>query len=157
MIVEYRMLYWTCPNIKFEWPKSWPLTARSFSPQPVFDSWPGHVIKLPASWGKAVVFARYCSFLHLLQIASHDLHGRKVKVIVIPRLYPCELDKGCPLASNGDILTLKSRVLVVLTSMTTITLICLAFDNYDLGSRGTQLLFPILGSLTIFGLEELHG
>ena len=33
---------------------------------------PGHVRKLPVIWGKAVVFARNCSFLHQVQLASLD-------------------------------------------------------------------------------------
>ena len=38
-----------------------------------FESWPGHVRKLPVTWGKAVVFAGYFGFLHYLQLASHEL------------------------------------------------------------------------------------
>ena len=33
----------------------------------------GHVRKLPVTCFYVVVFARYCCFLHHLQLASHDL------------------------------------------------------------------------------------
>ena len=34
---------------------------------------PGHVRKLPLTWGWAVVFVGYSGFLHYLQLASHEL------------------------------------------------------------------------------------
>ena len=49
------------------------LTARCLSPLLGFESRPGHVRKLPVTWGKAVVFAGYSGFLHYLQLASHEL------------------------------------------------------------------------------------
>ena len=35
-----------------------------------FESWQGHVKKLPVTWGSAVVFARHSGFLHHLQLAA---------------------------------------------------------------------------------------
>ena len=57
----------------FLWSKVLPLTARCLSPLPRFESWPGHVRKLPVTWGKAVVFAGYSGFLHYIQVARHEL------------------------------------------------------------------------------------
>ena len=48
------------------WSKVPPLTARCLSPLPVFETRPGHVRKLPVTWGWAVVFAGYSGFLHYL-------------------------------------------------------------------------------------------
>ena len=61
------------PALTAVWPKAPPLTARCLSPLPGFESRPGHVGKLPVNWGLAVVFAGYSSFLHYLQLASHEL------------------------------------------------------------------------------------
>ena len=55
------------------WSKAPPLTAHCLSPLPGFKSRPGHVRKLPVTWGWAVVFAGYSGFLHYLQLASHEL------------------------------------------------------------------------------------
>ena len=52
--------------------KALPLTSSCFSPLPGLESKPGHVRKLPVTWGQAVVFAGYSGFLHHLQLASHD-------------------------------------------------------------------------------------
>ena len=38
-----------------------------------FESRPGHVRKLPVTWGWALVFAGYSGFHHYLQLASHEL------------------------------------------------------------------------------------
>ena len=55
------------------WSKAPPLIARCLSPLPWFESQPGHVGKLPVTWGQAVVFVGYSGFLHYLQLASHEL------------------------------------------------------------------------------------
>ena len=55
------------------WSKAPPLIARCLSPLPGFESQPGHVGKLPVTWGQAVVFAGYSGFFHYLQLASHEL------------------------------------------------------------------------------------
>ena len=55
------------------WSKVLPLTASYLSPLSGFESHPRHVVKLPVTWGKALVFARYSDFLYQLQLASHDL------------------------------------------------------------------------------------
>ena len=55
------------------WSKAPPLTARCLSPLPGFEIRPGHVGKLPLTWGLGVVFAGYSGFLHNLQLASHEL------------------------------------------------------------------------------------
>ena len=54
------------------WSKALPLAASCLSQLSRFDPHPGHVRKLPVTWGKAVVFARYSGFLRPLQLASHD-------------------------------------------------------------------------------------
>ena len=61
------------PVLTGVWSKAPPLTARCLSPLPRFESRPGHVRKLPVTWGKAVVFAGYSGFLHYIQLASHEL------------------------------------------------------------------------------------
>ena len=61
------------PALTAVWSKAPPLTARCLSPLPGFESRPGHVRKLPVTWGWAVVFAGYSGFLHYLQLASHEL------------------------------------------------------------------------------------
>ena len=61
--------------------KALPLTASCLSTLPGFESHPGHVRKLPVTWGKAVVFAGYSSFFHQLQLASHDFVARWLKVM----------------------------------------------------------------------------
>ena len=53
--------------------KTMPLTPQRLSPLPGFEARPGQVRKLPVNCGWAVVFAGFSSFLHLLQLASHDL------------------------------------------------------------------------------------
>ena len=60
-------------GISREVPKAPPLIACCLSPLPGFESQPGHVGKLPVTWGQAVVFAGYSGFLHYLQLASHEL------------------------------------------------------------------------------------
>ena len=50
-----------------------PLTARSLSQLPGFESKSGHVRRLPVTWGYAVAFAEYSGFLRSLQQASHEL------------------------------------------------------------------------------------
>ena len=60
-------------GISREVPKALPLIACCLSPLPGFKSQPGHVGKLPVTWGQAVVFAGYSGFLHYLQLASHEL------------------------------------------------------------------------------------
>ena len=54
------------------WWKALPLTANCLSPLSAFESFPGHVRKLPVTWGCAVVFAGCSGFPHQLQLASHD-------------------------------------------------------------------------------------
>ena len=53
--------------------KASPLTARCLSQLPGFESRPGHVRKLPVTWGYAFVFAGYYVFLHYLRMASYEL------------------------------------------------------------------------------------
>ena len=58
------------------WSKVSPLTTRCLSPLPGFESRPGHVSDLGLGGGFSqgtVVFARYCGFLHYLQLARHKL------------------------------------------------------------------------------------
>ena len=55
------------------WSKAPPLSACCLSPLPGLESRPGHVRKLPVTWGWAVIFAGYSGFLHYLQLASHEL------------------------------------------------------------------------------------
>ena len=45
------------PALSAVWSKAPGLTARCLSPLFGFESRPGHVGKLPVTWGKAVVFA----------------------------------------------------------------------------------------------------
>ena len=71
------------------WSKTLPLTASCLLPLTGFESWPGHVRKLPVTnWGQAVVFIRYSGFLHHLQPASHNLiscnMAEKVTKNIIP-------------------------------------------------------------------------
>ena len=61
------------PALTAVWSKVLPLTAHCLSPLPGFESWPGHVRKLPVTWGLGVVFAGYSGFLHHIQLASHNL------------------------------------------------------------------------------------
>ena len=61
------------PALTALWSKAPPLIARCLSPLPGFESQPGHVGKLPVTWGQAVVFAGYSGFFHYLQLASHEL------------------------------------------------------------------------------------
>ena len=61
------------PALTAVWSKAPLLTARCLSPLLGFESRPGHVRKLPVTWGKAVFFTGYSGFLHYLQLASHEL------------------------------------------------------------------------------------
>ena len=61
--------------------KALPLTDSCVSPLSGFESHPGHVRKLPVTWGYVVVIAVWFSgFLHLFQLASHNVAtiGQKV-------------------------------------------------------------------------------
>ena len=58
-----------------------PLTASFLSPLFGYESYLGHVRKLPVTWGQVVVFARYSSFLHQLQMASQNLAAMVEKVM----------------------------------------------------------------------------
>ena len=51
------------------WSKVLPLIALTTVG---FESYLGHVRKLPVTWGQVVVFTRYSGFLHHVQLASHD-------------------------------------------------------------------------------------
>ena len=64
------LLNCTGPALTAVWSKAPP---RCLSPLHGFESQPGHVGKLPVTWGQAVVFAGYSGFLHYLQLASHEL------------------------------------------------------------------------------------
>ena len=61
------------PALTTVWSKAPPLIAHCLSPLPGFESQPGHMGKLPVTWGQAVVFAGYSGFLHYLQLASQEL------------------------------------------------------------------------------------
>ena len=78
-------------KISFQLPGHWkhPLTASCLSPLSGFESRPRHVRRLPVTWGSAVVFAMYSSFLHCLQPASHELAkiGINVTKNKIPNLH----------------------------------------------------------------------
>ena len=78
------------------WSKAPPLTVRCLSPLSGFESRPGHVRKLPVTWGQAVVFAGYSGFLHYLQLASHELAtiGINVTKNKIQIQIPCALDES---------------------------------------------------------------
>ena len=68
--------------------KAVPLTASFLSQLPGFESWPRVVRKLPAT----VVFVRYSSFLHHLQLASHEILSSKMRLcdvmIVVDNTWP---------------------------------------------------------------------
>ena len=49
------------------------MTDASLIHRPWKLSHPGRVIKLPVAWDLAVAFVGYSSFLHQLQMASHDV------------------------------------------------------------------------------------
>ena len=53
--------------------KALPLTASCPSPLSGFESHLGYVRKLLVTWGYVVVFAVYSGFLHLFQLASHNV------------------------------------------------------------------------------------
>ena len=55
------------------WSKAPPLITHCLSPLPGYESRPGHVRKLPVTWGWAVVLAGYSGFLHYLQLVSQGL------------------------------------------------------------------------------------
>ena len=67
------------PALVTAWYMVLPLTANCLSPLPGFESCPGHVRKLPVTWGKAVVFAWYYGFLSPLTAGQSLLpqYGRR--------------------------------------------------------------------------------
>ena len=72
-MVNIRFIAFTNMADRDRWSKALPLTACYLLPLPGFESRPGQVRKLPVTWGLVVVFSGSSSFLHLLQLASHDL------------------------------------------------------------------------------------
>ena len=62
------------------WSKALPLTASCLSPLHGFKSWPGHVTKLPVTWGWAVVFPGSSSFLHILQYDRKSDENMKLQI-----------------------------------------------------------------------------
>ena len=105
-----------CINIVFVWNKvEGPLVFEHYSvPRP------GHVIKLPVTWGSATVFAGYSGFLHHIQLASHELAtGINVTKSKIPNfktiVFPLNknIETKCHFLNNNyyKLQTLNSRTL----------------------------------------------
>ena len=61
------------------WSKALPLTASCPSPLSGFEYNPGHIRKLPVTWGYGVVFTKYSCFLHQLKLASRNMQKTQQK------------------------------------------------------------------------------